>query len=107
MYMSSKKVAELVELKYFINIVEEKKNKIKILKKNVPVKKLVHIQDIKNPTQVFSKRGVPLKGKCSIFVKDEGEMVVNIPYEKMKEILSSQYHYQTTLIGFKLKNDNR
>jgi len=98
----------MIEIVYNIDIVLEKRGKAKVIKRNLPVKKLVAVQDIKNPTQVFNKAGRIIKNKCSILLKDEGEVVINKSYEAVKKLISeTKSTVPQKLIGFKLKKDNR
>lgn len=106
--MPAEQVGEMIEITYNIDIATEKKGKTVYIKKNVPVKKLVAVQDIKNPSQIFDKRGNIIKNKCSILLKDEGEMVINKSYEAVKKLITQKSpKLPQKLIGFKIKKDNR
>ena len=107
LYMSTEQVGKMIEITYNIDIVEEKDEKVKVIKRNIPVKKLVALTDIKNPTQIFSKKGTAIKNKCKIFIKDEGEIVVNCDYDKLKALLTEELPKTPSIIGFKLKNHNK
>ena len=97
-----------LEITYHIDIVKEEKNgKDKIIKRNLPVKKLVAINDIKNPTQLFSEKGLLIKNKCRIFVKDEGDLVINKSYEYIKNLLTTQIPEYKPIIGFNLKTNKK
>lgn len=106
--MPTEQVGEMIEITYNIDIAEERNGKVKVIKKNLPVKKLVAIHDIRNPSQVFDKKGKLLKNKCSILLKDEGEVVINRSYESIKKLITeTRSTVPQKLIGFKLKKDNR
>lgn len=108
LFMPTEQVGEMIEITYNIDIAEEKKGKVKIIKRNLPVKKLVAVHDIKNPTQIFDKKGKLIKNKCSILLKDEGEVIINKSYEAVKKLISeTKSTVPQKLIGFKLKKDNR
>ena len=107
LYMPTEQVVEMGEITYNIDIVEEKNEKLKVLKRNIPVKKLVSIYDIKNPTQILSKNGTVLKNKCRILLKDEGELVINKSYEQVKKLIMEETPKPQAQIGFKLKNHNK
>lgn len=103
--MPSEEVGELIELSYSIDLIDEDSTgKTKIIKKNLKVKKLVYVSDIKNPTQVFTKKGIIIKNKCRILLKDEGELVIDAGYEEIKNLLSRNHPTPQQSIGFKLKN---
>lgn len=106
--MPTEQVGEMIEITYNIDIAEERNGKVKVIKKNLPVKKLVAVHDIRNPSQVFDKKGKLLKNKCSILLKDEGEVVINRSYESIKKLITeTRSMVPQKLIGFKLKKDNR
>lgn len=105
--MPTEQVVEMIELTYNIDIVEEVKGVLKVLKRNIPVKKLVSIYDIKNPTQVLSKNGTVLRNRCRILLKDEGEVVINKSYEQIKKLIMQETPKPQAQIGFKLKNHNK
>jgi len=99
---------EFLEITYHIDIVKEEKNgKQKTIKRNLPVKKLVAINDIKNPTQLFSSKGLLIKNKCRIFVKDEGDLVINKSYDYIKDLLTTQIPEHKPIIGFNLKTNKK
>lgn len=105
--MSTEQVGQMIEISYNIDIVEEKDDKINVIKKNLRVKKLVAVLDIKNPTQVYNEKGKLIKNKCRVYIKDEGEITINFGYEQMKELLTQKTNQPPNLIGFKLKNHNK
>lgn len=106
--MPTEQVGEMIEITYNIDIAEERNGKVRVIKKNLPVKKLVAVHDIRNPSQVFDKKGRLLKNKCSILLKDEGEVVINRSYESIKKLITeTRSTVPQKLIGFKLKKDNR
>ena len=105
--MPTEQVGEMIEISYNIDIVEGTEDNIKVIKRNLPVKKLVAVQDIKNPTQIFNKKGAIIKTKCRIFLKDEGELVINKSYEQVKQIITEKKPKPQAQIGFKFKNRNK
>jgi hypothetical protein len=107
LYMPTEQVVEMIEITYNIDILEEKGEELKVIKRNVPIKKLVSLYDIKNPTQMLSKKGTVLKNKCRILLKDEGEVVINKSYEQMKKLILQETPKPQAQIGFKLKNHNK
>lgn len=101
---------ETFELKFYINIISDDSTEesVKYIKKNVLVRKVVSIYDIKNPTQLINSKGKIVKNKCRIFIKDEGELTVNHPYKEMVNLIRNFTKISSsTKIGFKLKRDNR
>jgi hypothetical protein len=105
--MPSEQVGEMIEISYNIDIVEGTEDNVKVIKRNLPVKKLVAIQDIKNPTQIFNKKGAVVKTKCRIYLKDEGELIINKSYEQVKQIITEKKPKRQAQIGFKLKKRNK
>lgn len=107
LYMPTEQVGKMIEISYNIDIVEGEDDNVKVIKRNLPVKKLVSIQDIKNPTQIFNKKGTVIKNKCRIYLKDEGELVINKSYEQVKRIITEEKTKPQAQIGFKLKKRNK
>lgn len=105
--MPTEQVGEMIEIVYNIDVVEEKDDKINVLKRNLKVKKLVSLSDIKNPTQVYNEKGKLVKNKCRILIKDEGEITINCGYKQMKRLLTKKIRQTPNIIGFKLKNHNK
>ena len=103
--MPTEQVGEMIEISYNIDIVEGEEDNIKVIRRNLKVKKLVYLSDVRNPTQVYNTSGRLLKNKCRVIIKDEGEITINCGYKQMKELLTQKpYQYQSK-IGFKLKNN--
>lgn len=107
LYMPAEQVGQMIEISYNIDIVKEEGEKITVLKKNLKVKKLVLLSDIKNPTQVYDDKGLVTKNKCKILLKDEGEIVINKSYEEVKSLITQGDQKPHTAIGFKYKNYNK
>lgn len=105
--MPAEQVGQMIEITYNIDIIEEKDEKIKVIKRNLKVKKLVSLSDIKNPTQIYNDKGVVTKNKCRIWLKDEGEIVINKSYEDVKKLITQIDYKPQNIIGFKLKNRNK
>lgn len=104
LYVPTEQVGQMIEITYNIDIIQEKEDKVDVIKRNLKVKKLVLISDIKNPTQVYNAKGVVTKKKCRIWLKDEGELVINKSYEEVKQLISEVEQKPQAQIGFKLKN---
>lgn len=100
-------MGDFIELSYTIHLIEGPEDNPKVIKRNLKVKKLVNVNDIKNPTQVFNDSGKILKNRCKIFLKDEGELVVNKSYEEIKELITKGQFEPTQKIGFKIKTKNK
>ena len=105
--MPTEQVGEMMEISYNIDIIKEEDEKVIVVKKNLRVKKLVLVSDIKNPTQVYNDKGLVTKNRCRILLKDEGELVINKSYEEVKEIISETSQKPQAQIGFKLKNKHK
>ena len=105
--MPTEQVGEMIEISYNIDIIKEEDEKVIVVKKNLRVKKLVLVSDIKNPTQVYNDKGLVTKNRCRILLKDEGELVINKSYEEVKEIISEVSQKPQAQIGFKLKNKHK
>lgn len=105
--MSSEEMGDFIELSYSINLIEGPDDKPKVVKRNLKVKKLVNVNDIKNPTQVFNNSGKILKNKCKIFLKDEGELVIDKSYEEIRDLISKNQFEPKQQIGFKIKTKNK
>ena len=105
--MPTEQVGEMIEISYNIDIIKEEDEKVIVVKKNLRVKKLVLVSDIKNPTQVYNDKGLVTKNRCRILLKDEGELVINKSYEEVKEIISETSQKPQAQIGFKLKNKHK
>ncbi len=90
-----------IELKFSANLYDEgtKDKKPKLIKKNVTTKRSVDIKDINYPEQIFNDKGEIIKGKCKIFLKDIGPVIISHPYEFLHNLLKEE----PTPIGFKIK----
>lgn len=107
LYMPAEQVGQMIEISYHIDIVKEEGEKLTVLKRNLKVKKLVLLSDIKNPTQVYDDKGVVTKNRCKVLLKDEGELVINKSYEEVKLLITQDTQKPQSPIGFKYKNRNK
>jgi hypothetical protein len=63
-----------IEIITKVNLHKEVKGGSKLIKKNVKVKQYIDTEDIKNPSEVLDSKGNVIKGKCSVKIKDIGEI---------------------------------
>jgi hypothetical protein len=77
-----------IEIKHYSNIYStpDKKGKQKLIKSNVLIKHYINTEDIVNITTIYSRQGNLYKTKCKITHDKLGEIIVDVPYEKMKQI---------------------
>lgn len=77
-----------LEITYYQDIFkEDPKNPEEpiLVKKNARFKNDINTEDIKVVSWYYNKRGQRVKSKCQIFHPDLGAVVVNVPYDTMRE----------------------
>lgn len=73
---------------------------LKNVKKNIIIKKTVHVKDISNPSQVINSKGKIVKNKCQIHLRNEGLMICNHQYEVMSQLIYDIHLPEIKEVGF-------
>lgn len=92
-----------VELRISLDLHSGKGDKPKIVKKNAIQRISLDIQSIGPVKELFTRAGNVDTKYCLIFIKDVGEVVVNHPYEYIRELKI----YQGQRIGFEYTNRDK
>ena len=82
----------------------DKDGKSVLIKKNIPLKISVYINDISSHEQVFNNKGKVLKGFCRIHHKDKGDLIVKATYDQIRKLKHREDKPAHDPIGFKYKN---
>ncbi len=86
----------IIELKILNDLAEERIGKdedgeeytyTKVIKRNIITKKLINTNSISSIAETLTKKGVPYKSRCIIYIKEEGYSMVKHSYEEMKRLI--------------------
>ncbi len=92
-----------VELNISLDLHSNKGDKSKIIKRNAIQRIALDIENIGLVKELFTRTGNVDTKYCLVFIKDIGEVVVNHPYEYIKELKIYKGHR----IGFKYTNRDK
>tara|TARA_R110000868_G_scaffold14414_2_gene67057 strand:+ start:47759 stop:48151 length:393 start_codon:yes stop_codon:yes gene_type:complete len=89
----------IVEITRIYNI-HSKKDPSRLIKKNVLVKKAVHLSHITNPSEITDIKGNIIKDKCQIHLRNEGLIIINHSYGLISTMLLDTFYPEHKPIGF-------
>lgn len=92
-----------IELKISLDLHSGKGEKPKLVKRNAIQRISIDVQAIGLVKELFTRTGTVDKKYCLVFIKDVGEVVVNHPYDYIKELKI----YQGPRIGFDYTNRDK
>ena len=93
---------EYVELRISTNLYSEpdNKGKQKLIRKNIPTKISIYLEDIQAHEEVFDNSGKILPKVCRIHHKTLGALVVKHPYTQITQLKNKTISTKTISIGF-------
>ncbi len=104
--MVKKNDNKYIELSFRTSLYTEpdKDGKTKLIKKDIPIKVSVYINDISGHEEVFNNKGKILKGFCRIHHEKIGSIIVKESYSKIRQLKERDDKPPHLPIGFKYKN---
>ncbi len=100
---ADKKDEKYIELKVNTNLYTEPdaQGKSKLIKKNIPIRVSVYINDIMGHEEICDNKGKVLKNFCKIHHREIGSVTVNKSYDKLLELKQRDHKPESAPIGFK------